>query len=260
MHVSGSRYAPKVSFSPGPNRSDNASSYRTTILDPNSNRITLFGGQPTSAGTFLYQSGTSQGNQRFAGGRGSRKLEQFHGSIYESNGGHWTLEPFFLGEHPQDDRTMHYALLLSTSQVLIINGANYDFYGSIHYPILLTPQFDKVSGAFLGYTKKRMNEGVEARLYHNVALLLPDGRVCISGGGSARATIHYTPLAEKPLSEYNTSSYKQPLPDTSNIDLNVEMFDDGRLAKNSRGSLSVPTETWVAEIFSPPYLFIDGKR
>ncbi|CAF1356656.1 unnamed protein product [Rotaria sordida] len=200
------------------------------------------------------------GDQRFTGGRGSRKLEQFHASIYESNGGHWTLEPSFLDEHPQDDRTMHYALLLPTSQILIINGANYDFYGSIHYPILLTPQFDNINGTFLGYTKKRMNEGVEARLYHNVALLLPDGRVWISGGGSARATIHYTPLAQKPLVEHNTSSYEQPLPDTSNIDLDVEMFDDGRLAKNSRGSLSVPTETWVAEIFSPPYLFIDGKR
>ncbi|CAF1293908.1 unnamed protein product [Rotaria sp. Silwood1] len=211
MHVSGSRQVPKVSFSPGPNRPDNVSSYGTTILDPNSNRIALFGGQPTSPGTFLYQSDTSQGNQRFAGGRGSRKLEQFHSSIYESNGGHWTLEPSFLGEHPQDDRTMHYALLLPTSQILIINGANYDFYGSVHYPILLTPQFDNVNGAFLGYTKKRMNEGVEARLYHNVALLLPDGRVWISGGGSARATIHYKPLTEKPLAEHNISSYEQPI-------------------------------------------------
>lgn len=187
-------------------------------------------------------------------------MEEFQSSIYEPNGGHWTLKENFLGDHLQDDRTMHYAVLLPTSQILIINGANYDFYGSIPYPILLTPQFDRSNGTFLGYEKKRMNEGLEPRLYHNVALLLPDGRIWISGGGSARATIHYTPLDKKPLTAHNTSSDEQPLPDVSNIDLNVEMIDDGRLATNTRGSLQVPTENWVAEIFSPPYLFIDGSR
>jgi hypothetical protein len=105
-----------------------------------------------------------------------------------------------------------------------------------------------------------MNEGLESRLYHNVALLMPDGRLWISGGGSARATIHYKSLAEKPLSPHNTSSNVQPLPDTSNIDLNLQMFDDGRLAKGAEGSLTIPTETWVAEIFRPPYSFIDGDR
>ncbi len=200
------------------------------------------------------------GDQRYPGGRGSRKREEFFTSSYEPGGGHWTLTPNFLGEHPQDDRTMHYALLLPTSQVLVINGANYDFYGSVKYPLLLTPKFDQVTGAFMDYDKTRMNEGVEARLYHNIALLLPDGRIWISGGGSARATINYSPLSEKPLSEYNSSSGQQPLPDTTNIDLDVQMFGDGRLSKAIKGSLTVPTETWVAEIFSPPYLFIDGQR
>jgi hypothetical protein len=200
------------------------------------------------------------GDQSYAGGRGSRKLEEFFASSYEPDGGHWTLKSNFLGEHPQDDRTMHYALLLPTSQVLSSNGANYDFYGSVNFPILLTPIFDKVNGAFLEYNKTRMNEAVEARLYHNVALLLPDGRIWSSGGGSARATIHYTPLSTKPLSEHNPSSGRQPLPDTTNIDLDVHMFDDGRLAKGIQRSHIVPTETWVAEIFSPPYLFIDGQR
>jgi hypothetical protein len=105
-----------------------------------------------------------------------------------------------------------------------------------------------------------MNEGVEARLYHNVALLLPDGRVWISGGGSARATINYSPLSQKPITEHNSTSNEQPLPDNSNIDLDLEMFDDGRLAKGTHGSLTIPTETWIAEIFSPPYLFIDGQQ
>lgn len=166
----------------------------------------------------------------------------------------------FLGEHLQDDRTMHYAILLPTSQVLIINGGNYDFYGSVKYPLLLTPKFHSTTGAFLEYEKTRMNEGVQERLYHNVALLLPDGRIWISGGGSARATINYTSLAQKPLTAHNISSGRQPLPDTTNIDVDLHMFDDGRLSKGVKGSLTVPTETWVAEIFSPPYLFIDGAR
>ena len=51
-----------------------------------------------------------------------------------------------------------------------------------------------------------------------------------------------------------------PCPTRPNVDLNLEMFNDGRLATNARGSLTAPTETWVAEIFSPPYLFIDGQR
>ncbi|UJR29038.1 hypothetical protein I4U23_010253 [Adineta vaga] len=260
MHIVGSRQSPSIQFSPGPSRAENITSYGTTINDPNNGRIVLFGGQPTSPGTQLYQDDTHQGYQRYAGGRGSRKIEEFFSSIYEAGGGHWTLKSNFLGENLQDDRTMHYAILLPTSQVLIINGANYDFYGSVQYPILLTPKFDEVTGAFLDYDRKRMNEGVEARLYHNVALLLPDGRIWISGGGSARATINYSSLLEKPLSEHNTSSGGQPLPDTSNIDLDVQMFDDGRLSKGIQGSLTVPTETWIAEIFNPPYLFIDGQR
>ena len=38
------------------------------------------------------------------------------------------------------------------------------------------------------------------------------------------------------------------------------MFDDGRFSKAVQSSITVPTETWVAEIYSPPYLFIDGSR
>ena len=62
MFMDGSRQAPTVTFSPGPSRPDNISSYGTTILDPNTGRIALFGGQPTSAGTFLYQQNTQAGN------------------------------------------------------------------------------------------------------------------------------------------------------------------------------------------------------
>lgn len=65
MHIGGSRQSPLVSFSPGPNRLENISSYGTTIIDPNTNRIALFGGQPTSPGTLLYKSGTSAGKKYY---------------------------------------------------------------------------------------------------------------------------------------------------------------------------------------------------
>jgi hypothetical protein len=61
MHIGGTRGAPTVTFSPGPKRAESITSYGTTINDPNTGRITLFGGQPTSAGTPLYQEGTNSG-------------------------------------------------------------------------------------------------------------------------------------------------------------------------------------------------------
>ena len=65
MHIRGTRQAPAVSFSPGPVRPENITSYGTTLVDPNSNRIVLIGGQPTSPGTFLYRRSTRAGNQAF---------------------------------------------------------------------------------------------------------------------------------------------------------------------------------------------------
>jgi hypothetical protein len=63
MHLSGTRQVPSITFSTGPSRSENVSSYGTTINDPNSGRIALFGGQPTSPGIFLYQKGTREGSE-----------------------------------------------------------------------------------------------------------------------------------------------------------------------------------------------------
>ncbi|CAF1245208.1 unnamed protein product [Didymodactylos carnosus] len=231
----------KITFKPGPSRLDEATSYGTSFLDPNSQSIMILGGQPTSSGTFLYQ----QKENYYAGGRGSRKLEQFHLSSE-----HWTIDRNFLDE----DRTMHSALILPTRQVLIINGANYDFYGPIFYPILLTPRYND-QNAFIGYRKQRMNVGVQPRLYHNTAILLPDGRIWISGGNSARATVRNTIIPQQ-----QTNITQQPKPNLDSVDLDMYFIDDGPLGRHQKGMLGVPTEIWAAEIFSPPYLFIDGNR
>ncbi|HKP95294.1 MAG TPA: galactose oxidase-like domain-containing protein [Fibrobacteria bacterium] len=252
MDIGGTPEAPSVGFKAGPDRPDTVTSYGTTYLDPNTGDITLLGGQPTSAGTFL-PLGSSKPNH-FAGGLGSRKMEQFHLNK-EGGEGYWTLDKDFMGTEPQDDRTMQYAIILPTRQILIINGGNYDFYGGVLYPILLTPQFDP-QGKFLRYEKKRMVSAVEPRLYHNAAMLMPDGRVWTSGGNAGRATVH----TEAKMEPFDPKANRQPLPNPDLVDLDIYFHTDGSMAKQEKGMEVTPIENWTAEFFHPPYLFIDGKR
>lgn len=255
--IGGTANRPTVSFERGPERPDTITSYGTTYWDPNTGNITLLGGQPTSPGTLLPMNvaatnDTTGPPTHFAGGRGSRKRQEFIASPNEPGGGRWTFEEDFLGENPQDDRTMHYAIILPTRQVLVINGGNYDFYGPVFYPLLLTPMFQ--GDRFTGYHKQRMSEGVEPRLYHNNALLLPDGRVLVSGGNSARATVRSgADSAAMPVNG-------QPKPDLGLVDVDMYFFQDGPMGRGQKGQLTTPTEDWVAEIYSPPYLFIDPDR
>jgi hypothetical protein len=250
--VGGTPQQPSISFAPGPERPELITSYGTSVRDPNSGELSIFGGQPTSPGTLLPLNADAP--THFAGGLGSRKLESFHPSPDEPLGGHWTLDPNFLGDAPQDDRTMHYATILPTRQLLIVNGGNYDFYGPVFYPLLLTPKIDE-AGHFTGYRRQRMADAVEPRLYHNIALLLPDARVFVAGGNTARATVHTAPVPPA-----NPLYAGQPLPDLDLVDLDVYFFNDGPIAKGQKGMLTTPTEDWVAEVFSPPYLYIDPER
>lgn len=250
--IGGTAEKPTVSFSPGPDRPELITSAGTSFLDPNGGDIIILGGQATSPGTLLPIN--SDQPTQFAGGRGSRKMERFHKSNSKPLGGYWTLEPDFLGNTPQDDRTMHYATILPTQQILVINGGNYDYYGAVHYPLLLTPIFDR-KNALTKYKKDRMSEGIEPRFYHNAAMLLPDARVFISGGNTARATVHTAPVPPA-----NPDREGQPLPDLSLVDIDVYFFNDGPMAKGQKGMLTTPTENWVAEIFTPPYLLIDPHR
>lgn len=164
------------------------------------------------------------------------------------------MDEDFLGDEPQDDRTMLTAIILPTRQVLIINGGNYDFYGPTFTPILLTPSFDR-GGNFVSYTKTKMNEALESRLYHNSALLLPNGKVWVSGGNSARASVSAMPQSQQP--QYREG---QPKPDLSQVDLNMYFYRDGQMARYVNGMQATPTENWTAEMFSPPYIFIDSGR
>ena len=260
LRVEGSRDKPAVVFEPGPDRPDIITSYGTSYPDPNTGELVILGGQPISAGTlFPFNSGLKPYEipgvpYQFAGGRGSTKREAFRPSATAPGGGTWTLDKTFLGNQPQDDRTMHYALILPTRQILVINGGNYDFYGPVHYPVMLTPVYE--NGKFVRYVHKRMSEAMQARLYHNVALLLPDGRIFTAGGNSARATVYWKPTPP-PQRTFPTG---QPKPDLSLVDVDMYFYGDGPMGRFEKGSLQVPTETWTAEIFSPPYLYIDPGR
>jgi hypothetical protein len=245
---------PTLSFSPGPQRAQAITSYGTSFLDPNNGDIHILGGQPISAGTLLPLN--SERHNRFAGGRGSRKLETFQPGPGALEGSWKPVDENFLGHEPQDDRTMHYAILLPTRQVLVVNGGNYDFHGPVHHPLLLTPIFRKGQGpgepekVFVGYDRQRMADAVEPRLYHNAALLLPDGRVFVSGGNTSRATVH---LSSKAWTDAPANA--QPKPDLGLVETDVYFYDDGPMAKSQKGMTIVPTENWTAEIFSPPYMF-----
>lgn len=252
MEVEGTADLPQVSFKAGPNRPDTITSYGTSYLDPNTGMVTILGGQPTSSGTFL-PLGAKKPNH-FTGGLGSRKIEQFHLNNKETGEGNWTLDPDFMGTNPQDDRTMQYAIILPTRQILIINGGNYDFYGGVLFPILLTPKFD-AEGKFLKYDKQRMATAVEPRLYHNIAMLMGDGRIWISGGNAGRATVR-----TEPTPPMDSSLNRQPLPNPDLVDLDVFFYTDGSMAKAEKGANVTPVENWTAEFFYPPYMFIDGKR
>lgn len=241
----------EVSFQKGPDRVQDITSYGTTFYDRESGQICLMGGQPTSPGT-LYPLNADKPTH-FAGGRGSARLETFTLDKNHADGS-WTLDEHFLGDGPDADRTMHYTVALPTGQMLLINGGNYDFYGPTFGPILLTPQVDPETGV-KGYKRERMLDALEPRLYHNAAMLLPDARVFVSGGNSARATV--TPQTAPP-EPYTGPG--QPLPDLDRVDTGMYFFDDGPMAKGLPGQLTTPTENWTAEIYSPPYLFIDGKR
>lgn len=241
----------EVSFQKGPDRLQDVTSYGTTFYDRETGEICLVGGQPTSPGT-LYPLNAEKPNH-FVGGRGSARLETF--TLDDSDaGGTWTLDEHFLGDSPDADRTMHYTVALPTGQMLLINGGNYDFYGPTFAPILLTPRVNPKTGKN-EYQRERMHDALEPRLYHNAAMLLPDGRVFVSGGNSARATV--TPRTEPPQAYTGPG---QPLPELDRVDLGMYFFDDGPMAKALPGQSVTPTENWTAEIFSPPYLFIDGNR
>lgn len=263
MKVGGDRNNSTIGFSRGPDRPTEVPSSGTSVYDRAAGRILSFGGMPTGGGTLLPGhvdardplSTVETFANLYAGSRATSKLETYFIPTPSAPDGAWRYDDsqyLSLGGDSAGDRTMQLPTMLPSGQILIINGGNYDFYGPVYNPLLLTPRY--LNGNFAGYFRTQLAPGRGPRLYHNEAILLPDARVLIVGGNAARATININ----APQSVFN-SSLKHPKPNINRVDRSVYFFRDGPIAS---GFNVAPAENWDAEVYSPPYLFIDvnGRR
>jgi hypothetical protein len=234
MTVAGGNGAqpPAVAFQPGPERAVIQNrSYGTAVVDPNSPNgdILLIGGQ---AGHDNINHGP--GAYALPGASVTADLERFR--LPTARDG-WSVEltKNFLGEQPEDARVMHWAVILPTKQLLITGGGNYALHRPVYHPLLLTPD----PAAPGGYRQRRLAPASQPRLYHNVALLLPDGRVLTAGGNPGRAVRNSA---------------------TGSVQLLVKRTPQGVVRMAEPGEFVLPAENWQIEIFSPPYLFLPGAR
>ena len=224
---------PAIEFTPGPKRLVNNRIYGTAVADPNTGDILLIGGQQGPA--LANNNDNGPGPFAHKGVEVTSHLERYSPPDDENVDGSWKITENFLGDSPQDARMMHYAVILPTKQLLVVNGGNYAYHRPLFYPLLLTPS----PAAPGGYTKKQMNQALQPRLYHGVALLLPDGRVFTGGGNAARAAYD---------------------PEGGSVKLNVFKDPHGVYSVHDQGEFGIPAEIWQIELFSPPYLFIAGPR
>ena len=225
---------PPITFTTGIDRPSPRRIYGSALIDPNSpvGDILMFGGQlgseRSTIGPFLPPT-----NRPLAV---SRNMERYRPPDGANPGGRWEVTLDFLGSRFDDQRTMHIALTLPTKQILIIGGGNFAFYRPIFSPLLCTPDASKPGG----YRTEVMNPGTQPRLYHTTALLLPDARVLLAGGNAARASLNV---------------------ETGDVDLMMQRNPlNNSFTAWEKGTYQIPDEIHRLEIFSPPYLFIDGPR
>ncbi len=224
---------PSVAFSPGPLRNDYNKIYGSSVVDPTTGDFLLFGGQRGGATVNNNDYGPGPWSANHPGVAVTRTLERF---VMATK----TWAPAvddFLGDSPEDARMMHVATILPTKQVLIINGGNYAYHRPLFYPILLTPA-PAGSHAPGGFLLRQMNQALQPRMYHNVSLLLPDGRVLTSGGNAARAAFQ---------------------PDGGAVRMDVYKDPNGVYQTYHHGQAGLSAEVWEMEIYSPPYLFLPAE-
>jgi hypothetical protein len=225
---------PKVRLGRGPVMDSLRRNYSTAVLDPNSpaGDILLLGGM---IGTEDINIGPGNPPANPAEMRVTADLRRYHAARGPADVARWETVENALGAGPAATRIMHVATILPTKQILIVGGGNYAFLGPVVRPLLLSPD----PGAPGGYRGRMMNPATQPRLYHGVSLLLPDGRVFVAGGNASRAARDAC---------------------SGSIRLDTTRDRQGTFGFAESGRSVIPAEIWQIEIFSPPYLFIRGKR
>ncbi|QSJ18891.1 DUF1929 domain-containing protein [Nostoc sp. UHCC 0702] len=250
-----------VSFEPGPDRKAISKVYGTALLDPNDEGdVLLIGGilgtNDINAGR-PYLGKTKEDLEK-EGIKIASSLERWVAPQHtDKPNGEWKIVENFLDK----PRAMNLAVILPTKEVLTINGGQFAEYNPVYEPLLMTPN-NFSEGR---YKTTPMNPAKFPRLYHNGALLLPDGRVLSIGGNVSRAARQEDGTVRVDVLPDPKEYYKIPiLKDKSD---NVQQFSLEKYYEDPQFYFAegdtlpfIPAEIWQAEIFSPPYLFKDGPR
>jgi hypothetical protein len=167
------------------------------------------------------------------------------------------------------------AVLLPTRQFLVLGGGNHSYADPIFNPVLFTPTVDpfvhpSAGGRPVGWrgewTRNFMNPFHLPRLYHNTALLLPDGRVFMGSGNTFISFLKGVDGFGLPIvgpfggqaNNYNNFEGAEAI---SGV---FRQFADPANPANrvslSNLSVDLPAEQYQVELFNPPYLFFPGPR
>jgi hypothetical protein len=242
----------QVSFSPGPLRQETNRAYGTAVQIPGSEEVLLIGGIVGSNSISFGREGRID-PKRFPGVSVSRTLQ--HWSPGEGVG-HWDSTVNFL----PTPRANLQAVILPTRQLLVLNGGLFPEYQPRLDPLLLTPD----STAPGGYRLEAQPEASLPRLYHNGALLLPDGRVLSTGGNANRAT--YTDMGLRvdvlgdPETFFRFPNFHNAQGEEESFSIDTFYKDPQHYYADQNTEPFVPAEIWQSEVFSPPYLVSEGDR